>query len=256
MKLFEWLVGLGKKSPSPKPTVVLVHGAFEDAAAWNGVTVRLQRCGYRVLAPAVPLRGIRADVTYLDRFIKNVDGPVVLVGHSYGGVLVTELAARNEHVSALVYVAAFISEAGETINALNTQFPGTLLPEATYTVDYGDGIDMYVKPESYKRLLAGDRPSRAAAVTAAGQRPIDVSALTEVTTASAPGEIPKFALVATRDNAVPAQAQQYQAERARATVYRLRSSHDVPTSHPKFVVRVIEAASRRGEKGARGLGDE
>ncbi|MDT0267990.1 alpha/beta hydrolase [Streptomyces sp. DSM 44915] len=258
MKLFEWLTGRCKKSQEPKPTIVLVHGAFEDAGAWSGVTGRLQRCGYRVVAPPVPLRGVAADVAYLDSAIKALDGPVVLAGHSYGGVLVTELAARNaEKVRALVYVAAFIPDAGETVNALNAEFPGSLLgPETTYTVDHAGGSDMYAKPESYKQLLADDRSSRAVAVTAAGQRPIDTAALTEQTTAGAPAEIPKFAIVATRDNAVPTQAQQHQAERARAEVSRVRASHDVPTSHPAFVARVIKTAIRQSEKGARGLGDE
>jgi pimeloyl-ACP methyl ester carboxylesterase len=233
-----------RKSTNSKPTVILLHGAFEDATAWSGVTRRLQRCGYRVIAPAVPLRGIGSDVTYLDSAVKAVRGPVVLVGHSYGGVLITELAAKNPHVAALVYVAAFIPEAGETIAELNGQFPGSILgPETTYTVNYAGGTDMYVRPKAYRPMLAGDRTPRDAAVAAAGQRPIDTSILTEPTTAGAPVHIPKFAIVATQDYAVPARAQQFEAERAGARVYRVRSAHDVPVTHPGAVARVIRKAA-------------
>jgi pimeloyl-ACP methyl ester carboxylesterase len=225
-------------------TVVLVHGAFEDATAWSDVTRQLQTSGYHVIAPAVPLRGIGSDVDYLDSVLHTVQGPVVLVGHSYGGVLVSALAARNPQVAALVYVAAFIPEAGETVAGLDAQFPGSLLgPETTYTVNYPGGTDMYVKPDAYGRMLAGDRTPSDAAVAAAQQRPLDTSTLTEPITQAAPADIPKFAIVATQDQVVPAAAEQFEAERAGARIYPVYSAHDVPVSHPQTVVSVITDAA-------------
>lgn len=228
-----------------RPTVVLLHGAFEDATAWAGVTRRLQSSGYRVIAPAVPLRGIDTDADYLDSILHTIQGPVVLVGHSYAGVLVSELAARNPNVSALVYVAAFIPEAGETVGGLDAQFPGSLLgPDTTYTVNYPGGVDMYVKPDAYGLLLAGDRTRSDAAVAAAQQRPLDTSALTEPITQAAPASIPKFAIVATRDQVVPAAGEQFEAERAGARIYHVSSAHDIPVSHPYTVTQVITQASQ------------
>ncbi|MER6011568.1 alpha/beta hydrolase [Streptomyces bluensis] len=226
------------------PTVVLVHGAFEDGTAWSGVISRLQGAGYRVMAPAVPLRGIGSDVAYLENVLSTVQGPMVLAGHSYGGVLISELAARNRRVAALVYAAAFIPEKGENIDGLNSQFPGSLIgPDTTYTVNYAGGSDLYVRPEAYRQLYAGDRQASDAAVAAAAQRPLDTSALTERTTAQAPSNIPKFAMVATRDKAVAPAAQQFQAERAGAQISHVCSAHDMPVSHPGVVAGVIEKAA-------------
>ena len=232
------------QAQADRPTVVLVHGAFEDATAWSYVTRRLQASGYRVIAPAVPLRGVGVDVAYLDSMLHTVQGPIVLVGHSYGGMLVSGLAALNSQVAALVYVAAFIPETGETVGGLNSQFPGsTLGPDTSYTVDYPGGTDLYVKQESYKALYAGDRSAPDAAVAAATQRPLDTAALTEQTTAQAPAGTPKWAMVATRDKAVPTAAQQWEAERAGARIYRVCSAHDMAVSHPAEVASVIEEAA-------------
>ena len=232
------------KSASSKPTVILMHGAFSDASVWNGVTRRLQRRGYRVMAPAVPQRGIRADVDYLDTVIKSVEGPVILAGHSYGGVLITELAARNSQVRALVYVAGFIPDEGETIEGVLSNFPGSLVgPETTYTLPYPGGTDMYVRPEDYRRVMAGRHCARDVAVRAASQRPADVGIMTEPTTAAGPRDVPKFAIIATEDRAIPTAAQERQARRAGARVYRVRSAHDVPVSRPRTVTRVIERAA-------------
>jgi pimeloyl-ACP methyl ester carboxylesterase len=119
-----------------KPTVVLVSGAFEDSSSWNGVISRLQRDGYPVIAPAVPLRGVATDSAYVSAIVRNINGPVVLAGHSYGGLITTEVAAQNpKQVKALVYPAAFIPQAGDTGAQLVGQFPGSLLgPDTTYTV--------------------------------------------------------------------------------------------------------------------------
>ncbi|MDT0346768.1 alpha/beta fold hydrolase [Streptomyces litchfieldiae] len=234
-----------RESRDSAPTIVLMHGAFEDATAWAGVTRRLQSAGYRVIAPAVPLRGISADVAYLDSVMRTVQGPVVLAGHSYGGVIISSLAARYPaRVAALVYVAALIPQTGDTINELQVQFPGTTLgPDTTYTADYPGGTDMYVRPESYRSVLAGDRTASDAAVAAATQRPLNTAVFTEETTTQAPADIPKFAMIATRDRAVVPAAQQFQAERAGARIYPVCSAHDMPVSHPSAVASVIEEAA-------------
>ncbi|MYS20083.1 Pimeloyl-ACP methyl ester carboxylesterase [Streptomyces sp. DvalAA-14] len=227
-----------------KPTVVLVHGAFEDTSGWSGVTSRLQRAGYPVVVPAVPLRGVASDATYLENLLKTIPGPLVLAGHSYGGALIGEVAAHNSNVKALVYAAAFIPQAGETIGALNAQFPGSLLgPDTSYTVDNGNGSDLYIKASSFRDVFAADRPAAQAAVTAAGQRPIDASAFTETITGAAPADIPKYAIVADQDHAIAPAAEQFEATRAGATVYHVRSSHDVAVSHPGTVTSVIERAA-------------
>jgi pimeloyl-ACP methyl ester carboxylesterase len=233
------------ESPNPSPTIVLMHGAFESAAAWSDVTRRLQRAGYRVVAPAVPLRDIASDVACLDSVMRTVQGPVVLAGHSYGGVIISSLAARYpSRVAALVYVAALIPQTGETINELQAQFPGTMLgPDTTYTASYPGGTDMYVRPEEYRSVLAGDRSASDAAVAAATQRPLSTSVFAEEITAQAPAHIPAYAMIATRDHAVVPAAQEFQAERADARIYHVCSAHDMPVSHPVEVAHVIDEAA-------------
>ncbi len=225
-----------------KPTVVLVSGAFEDSSSWNGVIGRLQRDGYPVIAPAVPLRGVASDAAYVSAIVRSINGPVVLAGHSYGGLITTEVAAQNpKQVKALVYPAAFIPKAGETAGQLLGQFPGTLLgPDTTYTV----GDDMYVKASAYHQLFAADRSASDAAIGAATQRPVTGSALGEPVAAGVPAGIPVYAIVASQDKGIPPAAERWEAQRAGATIYTVNSAHDVPTSHPNQVADVIEHAAR------------
>ncbi|HSZ41454.1 MAG TPA: alpha/beta hydrolase [Trebonia sp.] len=229
-----------------KPTIVLVAGAFEDSSAWDGEITLLEHAGYPVIAPAVPLRGVASDAAYLTALVRSINGPVVLVGHSYGGELITEIAAQDPtQVKALVYAAAFIPKAGETANQLITQFPGSLLgPDTTYTVNIPGGVDTYVKPADFRALFAGDRTPAQAAVSAAEQRPIASSALSEPAAAGVPAGIPVYAIVASQDMAIPPAAERFEAERAHATITTVDSAHDVDTSHPGAVTAVIERAAR------------
>ncbi|WP_326569370.1 alpha/beta hydrolase [Amycolatopsis rhabdoformis] len=230
-----------------KPTIVLVAGAFEESAGWTGEITQLRRAGYQVVAPAVPLRSIAGDAAYLTTIVRGIKGPVVLVGHSYGGPLITEVAAQDpQQVKALVYTAAFIPKAGESVGQLLGQFPGTLLgPDTTYTVNYpGGASDMYVKPESFRALFAGDRSATDAAVDAATQRPVNSSALGEPAAAGVPAGIPVYAVVASQDKAIPPAAERWEAQRAGATIYTVNSAHDLPTSHPTEVTQIIERAAR------------
>jgi pimeloyl-ACP methyl ester carboxylesterase len=230
----------------PKPTIVLVSGAWEDSTSWSGEITKLEHDGYPVIAPAVPLRGVASDSAYLTSLVRSIQGPVVLVGHSYGGVQITEIAAQDpQQVKALVYAAAFIPKAGETIQQLNTEFPGSLVgPDTTHTVSFPGGTDVYVKPADFRALFAGDRTAREAAVAAATQRPVEAGALNEPSPAGVPAGIPVYAIVASQDKAIPPAAERFEAQRADATIYTVNSAHDLPASHPAQVTQVIEHAAR------------
>ena len=167
-----------------KPTIVLVHGAFADASGWNGVTERLQDKGYTALAPANPLRGVSADAAYLKNVLSQIKGPIVLAGHSYGGVSITNAATGNANVKALVYVAAFVPAQGETVQALSTPAGGAKLgvdtldihPDGTGTPAPA-GLEGTIKVSAFRDVFAADLPRKLAAVMAASQRPASLVTL-------------------------------------------------------------------------------
>ena len=228
-----------------KPTIVLLHGAFADGASWSEVTSRLQRDGYTVVAPAVPLRGIASDTSYLKGVLDNISGPKVLVGHSYGGALVSQLAG-TAGVKSLVYVAAFVPQAGETLGALNSKYPGSEIgPDTTNTISYPGGVDLVMKPESFRRVFAADLPARQAAVLGASQRPVNAAVFDEKIPTGAPAALPKYAVIPTEDHAIAPAAERFMADRAHATTVAVQgASHLVALSHPGTVTRVIEQAAR------------
>jgi pimeloyl-ACP methyl ester carboxylesterase len=230
----------------PKPTVVLVHGAFADASSWNGVVERLQRRGYPVLAPANPLRNLESDQAYVSAVLKSVTGPIVLVGHSYGGAVISGAAKDNPQVKALVFIAAFAPETGETLGELSAKFPGSKLgPDTTNAVPYPGGVDLSIKPANYRDVFAGDLSRDVAAVGAATQRPADASVLgTPFAGVPAWKTIPSWALVATNDNAIPAAAERFMAKRANAHTVEVKASHSVAVSRPDAVADLIQAAAR------------
>jgi pimeloyl-ACP methyl ester carboxylesterase len=226
-----------------KPTIVLLHGAFEDASAWSKVTQRLQHDGYPVVAPAVPLRGPVPDRDAVKGAVEAIKGPKILVGHSYGGAIVTELASGPD-VKALVYVAAFIPREAETVGDLNAQFPGSQLgPDTSHTVEGPTGPELFVNTDKFRQVIAADVTAAEAAVSAAGQRPILASAFTDKVTTTAPDSIRKYAIVATQDRAIAPAAEEFMAERANAAITKVRSAHDLPVSHPQSVTAVIEKAA-------------
>jgi pimeloyl-ACP methyl ester carboxylesterase len=229
-----------------KPTIVLISGAFEDSSNWDAVMTRLQRDGYQVIAAATPMRGLATDAAYVSAIVHNIKGPVVLAGHSLGGMTATQVAALNPtQVKSVVYAAAFIPQKGEAAGQLLGQFPGSLLgPDTTYTVSYPGGTDMYVKPSSYRALFAADRTSAQAAVGAAAQRPVNAAELAEPAAASLPTTIPAYAIVANQDKGIPAAAEKWEAQRAHAHITTLNSAHDVTASHPYEVAGTIEHAAR------------
>ncbi len=149
----------GNRPSSPKPTVVLVHGAFADASSWTPVVARLQRLGYPVLAPADPLRGLTSDSQYLASVLATVDGPVILVGHSYGGAVITNSATGNGNVKALVYIAAFALDQGESLASISTQFPNSDLGSSILPRPYPGGTDLYIRPDVFRSVFAADLPA-------------------------------------------------------------------------------------------------
>jgi pimeloyl-ACP methyl ester carboxylesterase len=230
----------------PKPTVVLIHGAFADGASWSEVTTKLQRDGYTVVVPAVPLRGIASDTSYLTGVLNGIPGPKVLVGHSYGGALLTQLAGTTSDVKSLVFVAAYVPQAGETLGALTAKYPGSEIgPDTANTITYPGGADLVMKPASFRQVFAADLPAQQAAVLGASQRPVAAAVFDEKVQRTAPAGIPKYDLVATQDRAIPAAAERFMAHRAGAvTVEVPGASHLVALSHPTAVTRLIEQAAR------------
>ncbi|MFG3552407.1 alpha/beta fold hydrolase [Streptomyces sp. NPDC047725] len=233
-----------------RPTIVLEHGAFADAASWEGVVARLQRAGYPVVSAANPLRGPATDAAYLRSVLDHIDGPVVLVGHSYGGTVISQAAAGLEDkVKALVYIAAFLPDEGENSIGLTDKFPGSTLGQAVESVNYvlpdgGQGADVYIKPEKFRSQFATDVPKDKARLMAAGQRPIAAAALEEKSTQAAWKAIPSWSLVTTEDRNIPVAAQRFMSARANARTTTIDASHAVSVSRPEAVTRIIEQAAR------------
>ncbi|MDK1344468.1 alpha/beta hydrolase [Streptomyces sp. 378] len=233
-----------------RPTIVLEHGAFADAASWDGVVTRLQRAGHPVVSAANPLRGPATDAAYLRSVVDHIEGPVVLVGHSYGGTVISQAAAGLEgKVKALVYIAAFLPDTGESSLGLTNKFPGSTLGQAIESVNYtlpnGDqGADVYIKPEKFRHQFAADVPAAKARLMAAGQRPIAAAALEEKSTEAAWKTIPSWSLVTTEDLNIPVAAQRYMSARAGARTTTVDASHAVSVSRPEAVARIVERAAR------------
>ncbi|MEV0234875.1 alpha/beta hydrolase [Nonomuraea sp. NPDC050786] len=232
-----------------KPTIVLEHGAFADASSWNGVIEELRADGYPVVAAANPLRGPASDAAALRSVLDHVTGPKILVGHSYGGSVISVAGANDPQVKALVYVAAFLPAPGETALELTNKYPGSTLPAALdptpFTLPDGTtGTDLYIKPGKFRHQFAADVPTGTAALMAATQRPIAQSALEEKTESAAWQEKPSWVVITTQDLNIPAEVQRYMAKRAHAHSVEVRASHSVAVSQPKTVAGVIEKAAR------------
>lgn len=232
-----------------KPTIVLVHGAFADASSWNGVVERLQKNGYKVAAPANPLRGIPQDSTYLASFLKSVKGPIVLAGHSYGGEVISQAAVGNDNVKALVYINAIMPDVGESFSSLSAKFAPPELTKALKQVPFrnGDGTtgtDVYVQPDRLHQVFAKDLPTSQADILAATQRPIALSAFTEKLTGAAWRNKPVYALVGRQDQAINPSLERFEAKRAHARkTVEIDSSHVSLVSQPQAVKNLIVDAA-------------
>ena len=231
----------------PKPTVVLVHGAFAESSSWNGVIKNLLSQGYPVIAAANPLRSVTGDAEYLAGILKSVDGPIVLVGHSYGGSVIGSAARGNADVRALVYVAAFAPDKGETAAELSGRFPGsTLGPTLAPPVNLpGGGKDLYIQQDKFRAQFAADIPEAEAKLMAASQRPITEAALNEASSEPAWKTIPSWFVFGTADKNIPLAALTFMAQRAGAkkTVEIKGASHVVMVSHPDSVAKLIAVAA-------------
>ncbi|MDD7927296.1 alpha/beta hydrolase [Actinomycetospora chibensis] len=232
-----------------RPTVVLVHGAFADSSSWNGVIRNLEGRGHHVVAVANPLRGLHADAAYVRSVLDSVAGPVVLAGHSYGGSVMSEAADGHPGVRALVYVASFILEEGESTSDLAGRFPGAELGAALDPVpfplpDGGTGNDLYIRQEEFRTVFAADVPEDVTALMAATQRPITSAALDEPATRAAWRTIPSWNLVTTEDLAIPAASMRFMGERAGAHTVEITASHAVTVSQPDAVADLIGEAAR------------
>ena len=225
--------------------MVLVHGAFADSSSWDGVISRLERRGYPVIGVANPLRGLAGDSAYVSSVLDTIPGPVILVGHSYGGAVITDAAVGHSNVKALVYVAAFAPDQGESGLAILGQYPGSRLPPALTVRAFPGGQDAYVDPADFRQVFAADVPAGKARLMAAGQRPVALAAFAEPSSTPAWKTIPSWFLVAGADQAIPPAAEQAMARRAGSHTEVVRgASHAVLVSHPGATAHVIEAAAR------------
>jgi pimeloyl-ACP methyl ester carboxylesterase len=227
-----------------KPTIVLVHGAFAESASWNRVIELLRAESFDVAAVANPLRSVPGDAAYVRDVIAGIGRPVVLVGHSYAGIVITEAASGNDAVVGLTYVAAFAPEHGESAFELSGKFPGSTLGEAlaSYPISAG-GTEFAITKEAFHQQFAADVPAAEAAVMAATQRPATQVALTEglPTTTPAWRTIPSWFVFGSDDRNIPAALQHFMAERAgsRGTREVPAASHALSVSRPDAVTATI-----------------
>ena len=232
---------------SGKPTIILVHGAFADSSSWNGVAPELVALGYPVIAAANPLRGVASDAAYLDALIASIDGPVVLVGHSYGGMVISNITTTGHRIKALVYVAAFAPEIGESAARLSTIAPGSTLAAALGPpVALPDGgNDLYIQQERYHKQFAADVPAGPAA-SSISQRPVTDKALNEPSGPPAWASIPSWFILGSLDRNIPPEAMRFMARRARSrhVVEIQGASHVVMISHPDEVANLIVEAAQ------------
>ncbi|MBB5867570.1 pimeloyl-ACP methyl ester carboxylesterase [Allocatelliglobosispora scoriae] len=232
---------------TPKPTIVLVHGAWADASSWAKVTRRLQDDGYPVLAPPNPLRGLSGDAAYLAAFLQQrTTGPVILVGHSYGGAVISSAALTDPDVKALVYINAFVPDQGETILGLQGGGgdPSALFDFVGYPGAPAGDADLYIKTAVFPGAFAGDLPAATAATLAAAQRPITFGALQEPAATAAWKTLPSWYLLGTDDHILPPSLQETMAERAHSRITRVAASHLSMLSKPEAVEKIIIAAAR------------
>jgi pimeloyl-ACP methyl ester carboxylesterase len=229
---------------SENPVVVLVHGAFAESASWNGVVERLRAQSIETVAVANPLRSLEGDAQYVRDVIAGIGKPVVLVGHSYGGMVITEAATNNDAVKALVYVCAFAPDHGETAFQLSLRFPGSTLGDAlnAYPVSTG-GNELAIRPDVFRQQFCADVPAEQAAVLAATQRPVTEAALTTGLPAATPAwqSIPSWFVFSDLDLNIPVALHRFLAERAGAkgTHEIAGASHALSVSQPMAVTATI-----------------
>jgi pimeloyl-ACP methyl ester carboxylesterase len=232
-----------------KPTIVLVHGDWADASSWTGVIERLREKGYTVVAPPNPLRGPTEDAAYLAGYLKTISGPIVLVAHSYGGFVITNAAAGNPNIRALVYIDSFMPDQGETLGYLAESGNSCIGQSALNPVPYDGGADLYLRwdangsYEGFAKCFANGVDPEKAAVLAAEQRPAAAAQFTEPSGPPAWKTIPSWALIGTQDHVIPPALQERMADRADAHISKVRAGHLSLVTNPAEVTKVILSAA-------------
>jgi len=227
------------------PTVVLVHGAFVDASSWNGVIGELLTAGVDVVAPPNPLRGISPDATYLTSFVEALARPTILVGHSYGGAVISQVGSDAPGVAGLVFVAAFAPDAEEPLGAINARYPDVPLAAALRTFTYNNergeqGTEAFVDHALFRDAVCADLPADVADLLARTQRPASLDAFTSVVTGTPAWKLlPSWAVVATADRAIHPDAERDMAKRADSEVTEIDGSHAILASQQAAVAEVI-----------------
>ena len=239
-------------------TVVLVHGAFADSSGWNDVVERLQADGVQVMAAANPLRGISIDAAYIASLLDQIPSPVIAVGHSYGGAVITNAATNADNVVGLVYVAAFAPDEGETLGGIESDSKDSVLNSALVQLQYptgqgsGTAVEFAIDAEKFRDAFAADLPAKETAVMAATQRPVAELAFSEPSGEPAWKNVPSWAVVPTGDKAAGSDVVRSMAERAGATITEVEGSHVIMMSQPQAVadaiLTAVAAASQKEEE--------
>ena len=230
-------------------TVVLVHGAFADSSSWSGVVERLQAAGVQVAAPPNPLRGIVHDSAYVESFIKQIPGPVLAVGHSYGGAVISNAATGAENVVGLVFVAAFATDEGERLGEATSTSKDAILGTALVPLQYptgasgGTATEFAIDPDKFHDVFAADLSAEQAAVMAATQRPVAELGFSEPSGTPAWKSLPSWTVLASPDLAAGTDLVRSMAERAGATITEVEGSHVIMVSRPDVVADVILTAA-------------
>ena len=231
----------GKDTEAAKPTVVLVHGAWADSSSWNPVMERLRHDGYPVRAIADPLQGLTSDTAYVTSYLATIKGPKVLVGHSYGGAIITNAATAVPDVKSLVYIAGFIPAKGETVGELAAKSTPAL---PLLSTKVPDGTEVIIDPAKFHEAFAGDLDATTAADLAQDQRPANTKAVSEVSKVEGYRNIPSYALLTLDDKAINPDVQRFMDTRAKAHITEVHGSHLVMLSQPGAVTKIIEQAAR------------
>ena len=233
------------EAQSPNPTIVFVHGGWADSSGWNQEITNLERRGFTVIAPANPLRDLASDSAYIRSVLQTISGPIVLVGHSYGGAVITNAAVGVPNVKALVFIAAFAPDKGESLVQLVTMNPGSQIGPTT--LDFrpyplpggGTGTDLYIKKSAFHDAFAADLPLQMTDQMQATQRPFANAAFVAPSGEPAWKTIPSWYMVATQDHAIPPATERFMAQRAHATTVEVDSSHVAMISQPEATTRLI-----------------
>ncbi|GII58785.1 alpha/beta hydrolase [Planotetraspora thailandica] len=229
-------------SEPTQPTIVLVHGAFADASGFAGTIRELTTSGFNVIAPPNPLRGLAKDAAAVRAVAGAIDGPIMLVGHSYGGAVITQASYGLDNVVGLVYLAAFSLDEGESCASVQAPFPPSMLATSAQPTPYdapgaAGGPELYITPDRFRETFCADVPVDLAQVMCAGQRPLALAALTENATAAGWKSIPSWYQIAQHDNAIAPEAQRFMAQRMASTI------EEIDGSHTAFIAQPVRAAS-------------